>query len=352
MIQELTQSNDCIKQNSNPKYAVISLQNFQSAGIGSICIRCLTFAYKALQEGYIPLIDGKTHKNQYFKDGQEHKDNIWEYYFKQPCEIMLEELNKPNTIIKKIASDSDFENSQALQFPYTYKEVQKCHNKNFYSKMFSLSTQAKQYIESNYNKVIGNQKEILGIYCRGTDYINMKPSKHNIPATPEKLIKEAHKLYKKYHYEKIYVATEDLNIYNRFKEEFGDRLLPNPQFKFNNYQNSSNTLIADIKVERENHNYRLGMEYLGSMYILAKCKYLIASNKSAGIGLIVLFSDFYKDMKYIHIWNLGQYKTIKNIHYKNFAQRLFSVKNEYNENTIRKVITILGIKFKFIKKIR
>ena len=345
------------ERESKPVYAVIMPSLNETSGLGYLYVYIFSRLVKATENGYIPVIDLRATNNQYFKDSKKYQDNVWEYYFKQPCGISpkdLENIND-NSQIKICTQDSDIIKDQLptctikLERADSKKNIAKFPYKKETAQYIKLSDEAQLYINERFNNLVGNEKEILGILCRGTDYIKLKPKYHTIPAAPEMLIKEAMELREKYHYKKIYVATEDLEIYNKFKKAFGDMLIPNNQYKFGEYENPETTRLSDIKINRPNHRYQLGMEYLCSMYFLSQCKYFISSNSCYGVDLVSAFSGFCKNMEYVHIWDMGIYGYSK-FRYKNVWEKIFSVKNQQDDNIRRKVLTILGIKFKFIKK--
>ncbi len=207
-----------------------------------------------------------------------------------------------------------------------------------------FSDEIQKYIEEQYKKITENETEILGIILRGTDYTKLKPQGHHIQPSLTMVIDKAKELLKKYHYKKIWLATEDIDIYNQFKEEFGDLLLENKQYMYK-YNSNNDKYLSEIKVKRDNHNYNLAKEYILSMYILSKCKYIIGG-RTAGTVAVYLMSDCFKHQKYFYIWSLGVYKFMKKIKYKNYLERIFSVKKECNEEKNYKVITIFGIKIK------
>lgn len=351
-----------LSEDNKQTYVIISTLETAGGifnGLGSIASAVISKCIKANDEGYIPVIDGVHNGNPYFKDGRKFKDNTWEYFFKQPNGISLDIVDKINDNSQILSWDELAFNIGESRFDpnlmlpeFQNDDIARIQLQKKHIKFLKLSDEVKKYINENYKKIVGDETEILGILCRGTDYIKKRPAGHAMPVPPSQLIKEARDLMAKYHYKKIYVATEDKQIYETFKQEFGDMLLPNTQYMYDTYENAEDIFLAQVKVNRPNHQYTLAIEYLFSMYILANCKYFIASNICSGIYFVCVLSNFYKDMKYIHIWDRGQYNYRTKIGYTSFWQRIFSVKNEVYENIVRKVITILGIKIKFIKEIK
>lgn len=314
---------------------------------------------EAIRLGYTPIIDMQHHDNQYFKDGRKFKDNVWEYYFKQPCGINLNDIYKikDNGKFRVFTQPYFYVDEYGAEYVpmlwwATKKQAENFPYKEVIARYFKLSEEAQHFIDKTLQNTfgkLGKDEKVLGILCRGTDYVYRRPFGHSIPATPSTLIKEAKELRKKFNYAKIYVATEDLEIYNEFKKEFGDIMLSNTQYMYKQY-NKRDLLLAEIKVERTNHQYLLGMEYLASMFILAKCNFVLGSNSCTGFNFVSAFSNLYQSMDFVLIWDIGNYGVCKKVKYNNIFERLFSVKNEQNENVIRKVVTIFGVKIKLVKQ--
>ena len=74
------------------KYGVIIPWVYYDSGLAWIFIVGINMIAEAIKLGYIPIIDMQHHDNQYFKDGRKFKDNVWEYYFKQPFGIDLNDI--------------------------------------------------------------------------------------------------------------------------------------------------------------------------------------------------------------------------------------------------------------------
>lgn len=54
-----------------------------------------------------------------------------------------------------------------------------------------------------------DEKNILGVLIRGTDYVARKPKNHPIPPEPEILMKDIKKIDGENNYDFIFLATED-----------------------------------------------------------------------------------------------------------------------------------------------
>lgn len=328
-----------ISNNSIAKEAVYYvIDDICDKNSGFFChyIYLLPYIKYALDKGYIPIVDMKHNRNQYFKDGREYKDNVWEYFFKQPGMAALEELSEDSNFI--ISDERD-----VVRFPIfdVLKDIKK--SRTLYGKYLNLTEfndETKAFLEEKHNILLNGESEVLGILCRGTDYLNTRPYDHVVQPDPTEVINKAKDLQKKYNYKKIWLATEDKRIYNMFKQEFGDMLIENNQYL---YSFTSDKLLNEVQVDRENHFYKLAKEYLQNIYILSKCKYVICGYTAGTVGAWCL-SEGFKNQSYVYIWNTGRYRIKTKLRYSNLLQKIFSIQNRLSENKKYKVITVCGFR--------
>ncbi len=335
-----TQNPVTVNRNYKSSVYIISV-GWKSGGLFALYKTVMSYLIFAYNKGYIPVIDMKHFENQYFKDGRKFQDNVWEYFFEQPCNISLD--NIPSDVNVVMSNDEDIEDNQINEYSCLtdVDNSRKLYDKYFNLTKFNQETQ--KFLDENYKRFTNSETEILGVLCRGTDYVNCRPAGHAIQPEINLVIEKAKELLKKYNYKKIWLATEDLRIYSIFKNEFGSMLIDNPQYKFSD---TSAKRIYQINVERENHAYNLAKEYLLSIYILSKCKYFIGGITAGTLGAWFL-SEGFKNQTYTYLWDLGVYKNT--ISYFKFLKKIFSVNDRIFNGNKYKILTILGIKFK-IKK--
>lgn len=345
----MTMINSSKNKNSlqeNNIYYVINVGNDKSKwGLLTIYYSMIPYISYAKKQGYIPIIDWQHCSSKLFKDGREYKDNIWEYFFKQPAGVSLNDLNDKSQII---VADAEDIKDLVIEEPHIsanikkYKEIFIERFKSF--DLIDLNDEIKNYLDEMLHKSFNGETEVLEIIARGTDYTTLRPHLHKVQPDIQTVIKEAKELYKKYSYKKIWISTEDEDIYKIFQKEFGDKLIKNFQYK---YHSQKNLPIADYShINRENHFYNLSKEYLASIYILSKCKYIIGGFCGGIFGAFYLSKGF-ENQKYVQLWNIGTYGVWSQLKYKNKIEKIFSVKNRYYEDNKFKVLTLLGYKLKF-----
>ena len=72
-------------------------------------------------------------------------------------------------------------------------QAKKTFGKYFSYTKFTDETQ--KYLDENLNEITKGETEILGILCRGTDYINCRPVGHAVQPDPHIVIENAKKLF-------------------------------------------------------------------------------------------------------------------------------------------------------------
>ncbi len=264
-------------------------------GLLSLIQRQVLYTNYARKRGYIPFVDWKNYKTQYYNG----IDNAWEYFFKQPSKISEEEV---------------YQSAVVYLSGWTFKDM---NSREFFSdKIFfnrSLMKDSHEILINNlefnnevlkmlaYEENLLDIKECIGVYVRGTDYVRLKPSGEFVQPNVEQITQQIYKFREKYQ-ANIFLVTEDGDIYDELKKIFGEliKLVSYDSF-IRNYDGKevlakSNVLKADKKLR--------GQEYLVKMILLSKCKYLISSITQGSKFSYSLNGGQYEDE---YIFDLGLY---------------------------------------------
>lgn len=285
--------------NSNvDKIIYIIKPDFQDGveGLLSLIYRQVLYISYAKNRGYIPYVDWKNYKTQYY-DGQH---NAWEYFFEQPSRVTEEEAGKSKNVVLS---------------GWTFKDINP--NGLFDAKIFfdrNLRKQSHELLIDNLtinseviNIVNQQAKELdiyncIGVYVRGTDYIKMKPSGEYVQPNVEQVVTKVQEFMSKYNLP-IYLVTEDGNIYDKFIDAFGKRVrIVSFDTFVRNYDGKD--VLSKSNVLEEDKKSR-GQKYLVKMILLSKCKYLISSITQGSKFSYLLNGGKYEDE---FIFDLGLYK--------------------------------------------
>ena len=102
---------------------------------------------------------------------------------------------------------------------------------------------------------------------------------------------------------KIFLATEDKNIAQIFKNAFGDLCI---MFDREYVEYVPGKAIADFHIDRPNDYYLQGKDYLTQMVLLSTCNSFITARCSGAAGVMMMANDF----ENVLAFNLGKYNLI------------------------------------------
>ncbi len=279
------------KQLKQAKYGLIQRQS-ETCGFFSYFITFVGGVQECLDRGLIPVIDMQNYPSMYQKKGE----NVWDIYYKQPRGICVDEVGDEYTVID--CNNILPEKRPNLSMDFLTNDYAVAYWREICKKYFSLSEFAKKYI-NNFESLYlsdGKSKETLGVLCRGTDYVGVKPYSHPVQPSAEEMILKVQEVLQKIGCKYIYLATEDQTIYEQFVTCFGERVIA-PQVK--RFADTGTQYLADVIKDTQTG----ALEYIASIYMLAKCNSLIAGRTSGSIAAYIL-SDGYD---YTYFWNIGRY---------------------------------------------
>lgn len=283
------------------KYLIIRRKtDHPGLGLFAYYITMLAWIDYALKHDLIPVIDMQNFENQYHEEGQVGKVNTWELFFEQPCGVSVEEAlasGKARYVWSDIPS---YHPNDSLDFLYNREIVAYYHS--LAQKYIRLQSDVEEYILQQERKIFGecSNKDIIGVLARGTDYVDRKPYYNPIQPDVSELFVKIDEYSQTYGCKKIFVATEDLLILNKFQKRYGECLLFTDQKRVTKVK----TELCDDKQFMSVPPKMRGMQYLSSIYLLSRCKGLIAGRTAGTVGAVLQGGVNYE---FLHIVTKGRY---------------------------------------------
>ena len=223
----------------------------------------------------------------------------WDWYLKPFIQETTAKRVKTITCRKKT-------NAYLPTFNDIYSEKELHIWCQWYKKYIHLNKKTSQYVEQEYKQLFSGKQKVLGVICRGTDYLALKPSGHPVQPSTEQVIKACKEYIKRDGYDAIYLATEERRIRDEFEKAFPGKILENKRVYYDDIydQDDSITYIKDVHFERENDRYLSGLEYLSSIILLSRCSALVGGNCGGTLGAL-FFND--EQYQFVHVFDLGLY---------------------------------------------
>lgn len=286
------------RENPDKTFYVIRRAN-SKVGLFSYVMTNLGHIRYAIEHGYIPVIDMKNNNNTYLEEDEVGQKNAWEFYFKQPAGYSLSDISKSkNVILSSGLIDS------GIIFPdkqIAHDEKELSDWKHIADDFLNVTDEIKTEAEILFQKLF-EKKRTLGVLARGTDYVKSKPRKHPIQPEVSKMIEKCKEVIQDYQCDKLYLTTEDQQIFEEFQQAFGDKLI---SLSSDRYQLKAGENINDvIQEKREKSKCLNGKDYLLSILLLSKCNCLVAGNAGGTQGALLLTEGY----EYKYIFNLGVYE--------------------------------------------
>lgn len=274
----------------------------RKAGLFAVHDFVLGHIREAISREMIPIVDMQYYPNYYYTDQETiGRVNWWEYCFKQPFPYTLEEVYHSCKVVL-------CHGMYAGQLSEILDEDKVRQSHELVLRYMQLSSEAEKICEYEWKKIIGNNKRILGVKCRGTDYLGLKPFGHSVLPSIQMTIQKIEELKELWgqevgKYDAIFVATEDENILQSLKAHFKDELICNDCYRF---ADTGHTGLFDVisKGHDARYKYEKMMDYLVTTYCLSRCDALIAPMVNGTLGALRMKGAYER----VYIFRLGNYQ--------------------------------------------
>ena len=257
----------------------------------------------ALSKDWLPVVDMQNYPNAYLAPEKLGKENSWEYYLEQPLRIGLEEAYNGENIVL---------NSQNKRIPYPDTFMSLYENKNneltewrmlVKLGLLKIKPELMQEIAAVRQKLFAPNDRVLGVLLRGTDYVANRPRSHPIPPPTEFAASMVVNKVQEWKCNKIFLATEDKNIVQAFKQVFGDFCIT---FNREYVDYKVGQSISLVRIDRENDHFLQGKDYLTQMVLLTMCNSLVSARCFGSVGAMIIADNF----DHTYFFNLGRYGVI------------------------------------------
>lgn len=277
------------EENFEKKFYILRKEISSKIGLYGIVFAFLEQMAIIENNGYIPVVDMCNYRNQYLDDEKIGTENAWEYFFEKWSGHTLPEVYSSKNVI--LGYDAPLYKTN-IKSKYNINEF-----KRLYKKYFRLKAEVLSEVEKEYNRIIGDKKNILGVLYRGSDMTALKLPNHPIQLTIDEMSDLIHLYIKKYNVKTIFVCTEDAMALDEFRKRFSDYIVVYTNQK--RFANTGKKWIADITFDRENDKYLRGLEYITAIEILSRCDYLLAGSNTGSICAEIINGDKYADCQII-----------------------------------------------------
>lgn len=290
-----------VKGGLHPGEAFYVIRRLNDWGIMTVLYTYLRYIDFAVRRGWTPVVDMENIHSLYSNEGG--ACNAWDRFFEQPCGYGLDDIAGAETTI--ISSHNIvLANGYNSHHEDVTNPVKLAYWRSRAREYIRFSPECQRFIDVMRGSVFAEVKpdEVLGVYCRGTDYLNLKPKNHNVQPDPDMVIAQTEKALSETGLRCAYLVTEDADICDRFTEHFGHGggLLAPPVKRYR----SDGRFIWQQDEMLQRDRVLNGYEYLASMVLLSECGGFVGG-VTGGTAAMMLLRD--EDFPYQHFFDLGRY---------------------------------------------
>lgn len=153
----------------------------------------------------------------------------------------------------------------------------------------TFRTQMQEYADA----VLGKDK-VLGVLIRGTDYILVNQNSPRQMAGADQVSKFVDHWMEEDMYDRIFLATEDLDVLNFMRKRYGKKLIVIAQERHSISELQGKMLLADLeRKDTENYDGTVAentVNYFYALYVLSCCNSFICSGYCNGYELVKAFN--------------------------------------------------------------
>ena len=152
-----------------------------------------------------------------------------------------------------------------------------------------------------YAEAVIGDRHMLGILFRGTDYMiafgDMPPHMPYTPVPLKDMLPVMRQRMEKYHYDGIFLATEDEEALNTLREAFPGKVFTVAQERHKLTEFAQGQTISDLEKEiyrKEEYTDRVTdttINYFYALYILSRCDGFLASTLCNGVNIVRAFNE-------------------------------------------------------------
>ena len=223
----------------------------------------------AEMKGYYPVVDFQNYNTQY---STKANTNDWEAFFKPiSTKTLAEVYNSRNVVLS--GTDAVYSCNRGLK-DHSIKYDDLDYANKIIKKYISFSEIVLKRYRKEYERI--RPDVCIGLYLRGTDYIKLKPTGEPVQPEPKEAIEYIDKNFNSSQFERIFLVTEDENVYKIIKQAYGDKVITVSFDSYIRSYDSSDFLANSAALNELNDDpHERGINYLVKIMLLSNCKYIV-----------------------------------------------------------------------------
>ncbi len=231
--------------------------------------------------GFVPFVDWGSNLLYFEPEGVDGEKNAFLHYYNRISEI--EDASKASFVVTADDPHLDWVYEKYGCYAYQYPDEYMDALSGMAKKYVSLNDKLKAEFTKLFEEMTGNKKT-LAVHFRGTGY-RREYNRHPKFITVVEEIEKVNELIEEKGYEKVFLATDEVDAINKFKDAFGDKLI---YFDDVRRAESGDESVAFTKTDKPGEKYRLGYEVVRDQYFPTECDGLVCGISNITIAARIL----------------------------------------------------------------
>lgn len=288
------------RENPDKTFYVIR-RHAERAGLFSFVATNLGSVREAVDREMVPVIDMQNSRNAMLEPEQVGNVNAWEQYFVQPAGYSLSDIrHAANVYLGPIVPPGGHGTERYPDYNMLLHPEELAMWRGVASRYLHLLPQHERDAEDYVREHFAGQR-VLGVLCRGTDYLREKPFNHPIQPKTEAVIEKCKEVMGVHKCDMIYLCTEDRAIYDQISAAFPGRIMTRQKL-FVHIEDGQNINTVSNRLEKP---YERNRDYLISIAVLSRCSCLVAGAAGGTYGALLMTKGY----DYEYVFTIGRYQT-------------------------------------------
>ncbi len=203
--------------------------------------------------------------------------NHYENFFMPVLNLAYMDVQKSKTVVRSRVSHLNLAEELKRIGAYEVSDTYLGEMARISKKYIRFNKTIKSYVEDSKVKLKIGQNT-LGVHVRGSDF-KMNYKGHPVYIPIEEYLEAVKAEWNTASYEQIFLATDDAEALEVFRETFGEKLI---YFK-DVIRTDGRTSVINLDDKDIDYHYLLGMQIIRDMLTLSSCKSLIAGKSQVSI---------------------------------------------------------------------
>ena len=259
-------------------------------GVFSDYIAFLPAIECAIRKGRIPVVDRKTIHNVFLSNYADA--NTWEFYFEQPCNIGLDDLNNESDDIVRSYSSANV----PVSLIDCRDEATVAYWRQFARRYIRFTPELQQQLLKIERELFPEGARVLGVSIReGYNKLFQMNSKiavgHPFQASTEEMLAQAKQRLEEWNCDRLLVTCQTEETVALFRRTFGERCLcvERPRYTYEALPEGEHAREAVRQTDQRQHE----LDYIKEIYLLSRCTSFLCS-KNSGSEAAFIMSEGYE----------------------------------------------------------